>query len=137
MENSFKTGTGTIFSEMGSDMYVTAEATGNCQLGTVALFNSWVETHFGYYVEDDENETFAYSTENARQKTQKLFRDYRKVGIHKRILLFDVNDFLEEWMDYTFKDYIITKAPYLSTNSSDMIIYLVNIEDFTNRKDFK
>ncbi|XAI97340.1 hypothetical protein [Leptolyngbya phage Lbo-JY46] len=139
-ENEFVTENLTVAAHQKTGMYFVLNPTANCQISSVGSFNSWIEDNFIDFIpndDEDEEDIVTYSTHRARIRTQEFFVEVYKNYLSKPILLFDVNDEFESWMDYTFSGYIISKQPYMSTNTSDMIIYLVNMKDFITREKFK
>ena len=57
------------------------------------------------------------------------FLKFIKSIVRKKLLIVDVKSNYEEEMNLIFKNMIKDKFPYLSSNHSNMIIYILNLEN--------
>ena len=88
-------------------MYITTSPTGNCQVSTIAYFYN-ILTH---------------------SRKLEVYKDLCKC-VQTNIMLIDVQQMYELDVELLFAEAgatVITKTPYVSTNTSKMVMYLVNI----------
>lgn len=131
--------------------YTYTAPTGNCQIFSIAQFNSLLvnlatnrhNTSKGRLLPDKTLNTKYYNDDNSFKYNickKSLFKVLHKVVYNtgnKAIMLLDIND-LKSYIsaiDEIFKDQIITKQPYNSTNGSKMVLYLIKTETIRNYKD--
>lgn len=63
------------------------------------------------------------------EQITKLIHELAEDHIDKYIMLIDVSSYHEKRVDELYKYSVITKTPYVSTNDSDMILYLIKIRE--------
>jgi len=90
----------------------------NCQVGSIASFNSVMDT---FKETDKEEELLASLVEI-------------DITLQKNLVLIDISRGRADRMRKFFNKYIHLDSPYTSTNGSMMVIMLLNFKDFRNNK---